>query len=248
MTGLVAPPDIVLLAAGRGSRLGGTTPKPLTPLGADGETLIARQLRLLGPLRERGSRVTVVVGHREQEFRDCLDGVHFVRSPRYAETNTAVSLLVGLAPADRGALWLNTDVAFSTGFADALVYALLAGAGSFVAVRRGRTADEEVKYLLDEDGAVCALSKQVQRGLGEAIGVNHVSPADREVLRRALAARGDGDYFEAAVEATIGSGTRWSPLDLTDHFAVEVDFPEDLAIARAFVAGETSSSPVALAV
>jgi choline kinase len=191
--------------------------------------------------------VTVVVGHREQEFRECLEGVEFVRSERYAETNTAVSLLAGLSAGDRGALWLNTDVAFDRGFAQAVVAAVLAGAGSFVSVRRGRTADEEVKYLLDDSGAVCALSKQVARGRGEAIGVNHVSAADRETLRRALAVRADSDYFEAAVEATIGTGTRWMPLDLTDHFAVEVDFPEDLAVARAFVAGERLPS-AALAV
>ena len=238
-----ALPDVVLLAAGRGSRLGAATAKPLTPLGASGETLLGRQLRLLAPLSAAGCRTTLVVGHREQDFRAAVEDVAFVRNPRYAVTNTARSLLCALSadelPGERGTLWLNTDVLFSHGFAAQLVEAVLHGDGqSFVAVRRGRTADEEVKYTVDETGAVSSLSKQVRDGLGEAVGANFVAAHDRPALRRALTACRDDDYFERAVEATIAAGRRWNALDLTEHFAVEVDFPEDLAIARAFVAGE----------
>ena len=234
-------PDVVLLAAGRGSRLGSATAKPLTPLGADGETLLGRQLRLLAPLREAGCRTTLVVGHREEDFRATVEGVDFVCNARYAQTNTARSLLCALAPGGHGTLWLNTDVLFSYGFAEQLVEAVLRGdGGSFVAVRRGRTADEEVKYTVDGSGAISSLSKQVQDGLGEAVGANFVAARDRPALRHALTACQDDDYFEKAVEATISAGRRWTALDLTEHFAVEVDFPEDLAVARAFVAGEAS--------
>lgn len=232
-------PDVVLLAAGRGSRLGGDTPKPLTPL-PGGETLIGRQVRLLAPLLDAGSRLLVVVGHRADDLRAALPLAEPVLAPHYATTNTATSLLCALAArpsADRGLLWLNSDVVFSGGFASRVVQAATAGE-SFVAVRRGRTADEEVKYRLDAAGRVTALSKTVRGGEGEAVGVNHVSAADRAVLTRALAACGPGDYFEAAVEATAQAGTTWTGLDLTDHFAVEVDFPEDLAVARAWLLEE----------
>jgi CDP-glycerol glycerophosphotransferase len=232
-------PDVVVLAAGRGTRLGGSLPKPLTPVGVDGETILARQLRLLAPLVRAGSRVRVVVGHREQELRTALPGVACVRAARYAETNTARSLQVALDALpedDRGLLWLNGDVVFSPGFADAVVAAVQPGAGELVGVRRGRTADEEVKYRLEAGGCVTALSKAVRGGEGEAIGVNHVGAGGRAALRRALAGCEDGDYFEAALEATIVAGARWQALDLTDHFAVEVDDPADLAAARAHLA------------
>lgn len=235
--------DVVLLAAGLGSRLGGSAPKPLTPL-VDGETLLGRQLRLLHPLRQAGARFTIVVGHREEEFRALFPWARFVRNARYAETNTAKSLLVGLdAPDGRGrsALWLNTDVVFSESFAAAVVGEVLGGSDNLIGVKPGRTAEEEVKYTLDASGCVQQLSKSVRGGEGEAIGVNLVRAAGRAELVDQLDRAGDRDYFEAAVESSIIDGTPWRGLDLGAHFAVEVDFPQDLEVAQAFVASESSA-------
>src|SRR4051794_38160524 len=106
--------DVVILAAGLGSGLSGPTPKPLTPLGHGGETLLGRQLRLLAPLHEAGATFTLVLGHRPEEFRAAFPWARFVVNERCFETNTAKSLLAGLAAVDsespRGALWLNGDV------------------------------------------------------------------------------------------------------------------------------------------
>src|SRR3954451_10300082 len=88
--------DVVILAAGLGSRLGGSTPKPLTPLGDSGETLLGRQLRLLAPLRAAGATFTLVLGHRLEEFRAAFPCARFAVNDRYSETNTAKSLLAGL--------------------------------------------------------------------------------------------------------------------------------------------------------
>lgn len=228
--------DVVFLAAGLGSRLGGGVPKPLTPLTDGGETLLERQVRLLSPLRDAGARFSVVVGHRATEVAARVPGVRAVHNGDYATTNTAKSLLCALYQGTGPALWLNSDVCFSASFAAEVVAMDLTR--SQVSVKRGRTADEEIKYLL-EDGCISALSKTVQGGLGEAIGVNLVAAHDRAAFVAALAQVGDTDYFEKAVELTISRGHRWSPLDLTDHFAVEVDFPEDLATARAFAASES---------
>ena len=248
----MAPVHVILLAAGIGSRLGGVEPKPLTTLGVDGETAIERQLRLLAPLRADGCEFTVVVGHRATEFMVRLPDVSFSMNLAYASTNTARSLLAGLldtATGSRdtaGALWLNTDVVFSESFAAATVAAVRSGRGSFVGVKRGRTAEEEVKYTLDPAGRVVRLSKQVQDGEGEAIGVNFVSAYDRDAFTDTLRDVGDHDYFEAGIEGSIRRGVRWTGLDLTPHFAVEVDFPADLEAARAYVASERTVLPVAV--
>lgn len=240
----MAPAHVILLAAGMGSRLGGVEPKPLTALGSDGETAIERQLRLLAPLRADGCEFTVVVGHRAPEFMVRLPDVTFAINLAYATTNTARSLLCGLSDTDAttretcGALWLNTDVVFSESFAAATIDGVRSGRGSFVGVKRGRTAEEEVKYTLDPAGRVTALSKSVTPAEGEAIGVNYVSAYDRVAFSDSLRRVGDTDYFEAGIELSIRRGVRWSGLDLSAHFAVEVDFPADLEAARAFVAAE----------
>lgn len=232
--------DVVLLAAGLGSRLGGGVPKPLTPLGADGESLIERQVRLLEPLRAAGARISVVVGHRATEVAARVPTARAVHNADYASSNTARSLLCALHQGSGPALWLNSDVIFSADFADEVVRSLRDLSRSRIGVKRGRTAEEEVKYLLGQSGDVCALSKTVVGGLGEAIGVNLVAAHDRPAFVAALAQVDAHDYFERAVELTIDRGHRWQPLDLTDHFAVEVDFPEDLAVARRFAAAEAS--------
>lgn len=229
--------DVVFLAAGLGSRLGGGVPKPLTPLGDGGETLLGRQVRLLQPLREAGARFSVVVGHRATEVAAHVPGVAPVQNADYATTGTARSLLAGLHAGAGPVLWLNSDVCFSRSFADAVVAAALEPTTSLIGVKRGRTADEEVKYLL-QDGVVSALSKEVEGGLGEAIGVNLVAAQDRPAFVAALAQVAPTAYFEAAVELTVERGHRWAPLDLTQHFAVEVDFPDDLVVAQGFVAAE----------
>ncbi|PRY18249.1 NTP transferase domain-containing protein [Kineococcus rhizosphaerae] len=234
--------NIVVLAAGRGTRLGGACPKPLTPVGPGGESLLERQLRLLSPLTDEGWVAHVVVGHRQDEFRARLSGVRFVEAPRYATTNTSQSLLEAVAGLEGDVLWLNGDVLFSPGFAAAVRTAVRAEQ-SFVSVTFGRVAEEEVKFRLDGTGSIRELSKTVVGGEGEAIGVNFVSAADRADFEAALRTCRDDDYFEAGIERSIGAGVRWLGLDLTAHFAVEVDFPADLDQAEAYARQEWAALP-----
>jgi len=80
---------------------------------------------------------------------------------------------------------------------------------------------------------VALLSKQVDHALGEAVGINFIAGRDRADLIRGLEACDDGDYFERGLEICIErDGTSVIPLDITDLFAVEVDFEEDLARAN----------------
>ena len=99
-------------------------------------------------------------------------------------------------------------------------------------VNEGRTAEEEIKYRLDDAGRISEISKTVRGGIGEAVGINHVS-AD-SMLRFCLALESVelSDYFEAAMERTIQEGMGWIPLSAGSSYAVEVDFPEDLERAN----------------
>jgi choline kinase len=99
-------------------------------------------------------------------------------------------------------------------------------------VNTAATAEEEVKYKVGPDGAVTELSKQVRDALGEAVGINLIAGKDKDALIGRLDQCGNQDYFERGIELAIEhDGLKVTPVDISDLFAVEVDFAEDLARA-----------------
>jgi choline kinase len=72
----------------------------------------------------------------------------------------------------------------------------------------------------------------VTDALGEAVGINLISADDKPRLVARLEECDDQDYFERGLELAIErDGVKVSPVDISDLFAVEVDFAEDLARA-----------------
>jgi len=223
----------VILAAGMGTRLGKPWPKPLTPL-IDGRTIMRQQLDNLTTVFGDNFRVTTVVGFKLELILEAFPNVSYIYNENYDQTNTNRSLLKALRLAPPGGvLWMNGDVVFDS---EVLVRAqeLIDTDQSFICVNTSAVGDEEVKYTIDDHGFVALLSKQVNNALGEAVGINYVSGTDRANLILGLAACEDSDYFERGIEITIAQdGTKVIPLDITDLFAVEVDFEEDLSRANA---------------
>jgi CDP-glycerol glycerophosphotransferase len=226
------PVQVVILAAGMGTRLGRATPKPLTPL-RDGRSIQRRQLDALYAAFGPDVDVTVVVGYRAKLVMRHSAEVRFAYNPDFATTNTSKSLLRGLSSTRTGGvLWLNGDVVFDPAVLEH-ASELVAADQSFVCVDTSTVGEEEVKYTLDADGYIRELSKTVRGGLGEAVGINYVSAADRPVLIEHLARCAEQDYFERGIETAIAEqGLRFRPLDISAFSAVEVDFECDLERAN----------------
>ena len=109
----------------------------------------------------------------------------------------------------------------------------MAEGSSFACVNTARVGEEEVKYTIGADGSIERLSKQIDDGLGEAVGINFVSAADKHSLLTRLDEVDELDYFERGMELSIElDGVRFQPVDITDLFAVEVDFESDLEAAN----------------
>lgn len=104
---------------------------------------------------------------------------------------------------------------------------------SFICVNTSKVAEEEVKYTVDANGNIKELSKQVVNALGEAVGINFVAAKDKSALIKRLHEVADNDYFERGIEVSIEKDkSSFIPVDISDLFAVEVDFPEDLERAN----------------
>ncbi len=227
--------QIVILAAGMGSRLGRSLPKPLTEL-SDGRSIMRQQHDNIRAAFGDDARITTVVGYRAETIVEAFPDVDYVYNARYDETNTSKSLLRALkATGKGGVLWMNGDVVFDPRVLGRAA-ALIERDQSFVTVNTAKVSDEEVKYTVGAEGFIKELSKVVRGGIGEAVGINYISSRDKKALIAQLGRVDDQDYFERGLELAIAENdVLLEPMDISDLYAVEVDFAEDLERANLYV-------------
>jgi len=167
--------QVVILAAGMGTRLGKPWPKPLTVL-SDGRSIMQQQMENVSKVFGDKARITVVVGFKLEMIIEAHPNASFVYND---QTNTSKSLLKALrASQESGVLWLNGDVVFDSKVLER-VADRIENEKSFVCVNTSATADEEVKYTVNEKGFIKELSKTVKNALGEAVGINFISAHEK---------------------------------------------------------------------
>lgn len=225
-------PQVTILAAGMGTRLGRPFPKPLTLLD-DGRTILAQQLENIYEAYGADTKVQIVVGFKLDLILEAAPDVSFVYNERYDQTNTNRSLLKALRTSSAGpVVWMNGDVVFDPAILKRM-QANIDADQTVIAVNTSAVSEEEVKYTVTADGMVDELSKTVVNGLGEAVGINLIAAKDKAKLINWLAQCDDLDYFERGIELAIEKdGLKVLPVDISDLFAVEVDFEADLERAN----------------
>ena len=225
-------PQVTILAAGMGTRLGRPFPKPLTPLN-DGRTIMQQQLDNISEAFGADTHVQIVVGFKLDLILEAAPEAVFVYNERYDQTNTCKSLMKALRSSAEGpVVWMNGDVVFEPAILKRLQVNIDAGQTA-IAVNTSAVSDEEVKYTVDANGMVKELSKTVVGGLGESVGINVIAAKDKAALIKRLEECDDQDYFERGIELAIEKdGLEVLPIDISDLFAVEVDFEADLERAN----------------
>ena len=147
---------VVILAAGRGTRLGKAYPKTLTSL-KDGKSILSHQIDGLCQYVNIGD-IFVVVGYKKELIMDAFPDLSYIDNDRYNETNTSQSLSIALNHiADEDILWLNGDIVFD----HRVIGRLLEHGKSCMAVNTAQVGEEEVKYQTNEMGYVIEISKEV---------------------------------------------------------------------------------------
>lgn len=222
--------QVVILAAGMGTRLGRPHPKSLTEL-RDGRTILAQQLGNVRGVFGQGTQILIVVGFKMEQIMEAAPTVAFAYNEAFDQTNTSKSLLRALQiTGGRGTLWMNGDVVFHPQVLDRLTPFIERGQ-SVVCVNTSTVSDEEVKYTVDDSGAIKRLAKTIPNAeaLGEAVGINYIAAADKQALIARLDEVDESDYFERGLELAIEhDGISVTPVDISDLFAVEIDFADDL--------------------
>jgi choline kinase len=234
----------IVLAAGGGTRLRPLTDeRPKTMLAVHGERSILELA--VANLAEAGiDDVTVVTGHAAHVIEaqvPALEAAYEVAvslrfNERFADLNNAYSLWCVRDVLQDGALLVNGD----TVHPPQVERALLGAPDAPVVLatdQHKRLAEEEMKVLLDPEGAMQRISKLLDpaAAAGEYIGLARIAGSAAGALGDALRAtfeRRPDAYYEDGFQEFVDRGGHVATVDIGRVDWVEVDDHADLARAR----------------
>jgi choline kinase len=247
-----APAHVVVLAAGRGSRLaalGESTPKWLLRVG--GRTIADRQLEGVGHAAAAAAvaSVRVVVGHAaeaiERELATRDEEIALVANPEFAEINNWWSLLRALRelPEHEPVVVLNADLLADPQAIGAFVlHAVTGPADAMLAVDlERRLTDESMKVSRAPGGTLDRIGKVgIDAPVGEYVGMLTARGDALRALRAELEtfvgrAEHVNQWYEAAVGRTAAAGVAWHVWPMPGSDWVEIDDDGDLEAAEALV-------------
>jgi len=242
---------VVVLAAGRGSRLGAlgdATPKWLLPVG--GRTLADRHLEGIARARASVASVRVVAGHAadaiERELAARPQAVGVVFNPEYAELNNWWSMLRALRelPDDGPIVLLNADLLVEPEHVASFIEDAAAGqADGVLAVDLVKQlTDESMKVSLTAADTLARIGKvDIDDPAGEYIGMLMARGTALRRLRAVLEGfvgrpEAVNEWYEGAVGATAAAGVAWHVWPMAPGAWVEIDDDADLQLAETLAA------------
>jgi choline kinase len=230
----------ILLAAGRGRRLGSDLPKCLLSL--EGKTLLERHII---NMREAGvTGLTIVVGFQKDAILDALERLHagpaadfpveVVVNERFVH-GSIVSLQVTGGRLLEGALWMDADVLYPA----ALLARLVGSAHENGVLLDGRSEENGEEMMIGtRAGRAHKVARRVGKEwdfAGESVGFFKVGPEGGRAMKKILddevaAGRLDQEY-EAALDRAFGL-VPFGYERVDDFSWTEIDFEEDVLKAR----------------
>jgi choline kinase len=247
--GLV-PVHVVILAAGRGSRLAEGDSRPKWLLEAAGRTLAERHLDGIAAAARSGAvaSVSVVTGHLAgavESFAAGREEVELLHNPEYADLNNWWSLLRALRelPEEGPVAVVNADLLVDPGcLGDFLFDAATTAAEALICVDLARElTDESMKVARGDGDSLARIGKVgVDDAVGEYVGMLMARGTALAALRARLEEfvgrpeRAD-EWYEGAVGRSAAAGTEWRIWPMPSSDWVEIDDDDDMAKAKALV-------------
>lgn len=235
--------DALILAAGRGSRLGSATddrPKSLIDLG--GITPLELQLDLLAA---RGiERAVIVVGYRRHAVEEAArarvgDRVEIVPvwNPFWPVSNVIGSVWMAQGRLRGDFVYLHADTVFEPSILDDLI----ASDGPVALPIDLRPCEPEQMKARTAGGRVMELSKSLpeEHTAGEFIGIGMFRAGALDAVRHGvdtvMAEGRTTEYFEAALNHAIAAGLDVRVVPTEGRAWTEIDFEDDLKLARSML-------------
>jgi choline kinase len=226
----------VLLAAGRGRRLGQDLPKCL--LSIEGRTLLERHIEILATVGI--SALTIVVGYRKEEIHEHVASlksalpIELIENPRFVH-GSIVSLQVAADHLENGGIWMDADVLYPAG----LLRLLVDSKHDNCVLADGRSEETGEEMMLGtRAGRVLKIARRVGKDwdfAGESVGFAKVGREGAKVMKRLLEEEVNAERVDQEYEAAMDRAFAEIPFgyERVDAFAwTEIDFEEDVVKAR----------------
>jgi len=219
----------IILAAGRGTRLGTHIPKPLAKI-TKAKTILDFQVEKLS--KKIGfDNILITVGHKKEQIMRRIPDLIYVYNNRYQKTSTAKSLLLALREIDDDVICMDGDVYFDEKILDMLLKTKY----SCSLVDTKKCGSEESKYNL-KNGFIWQISKSNKNSLGEVLGINIIRKKDLDLFRNELESLSDNERVDKALEnLTTRNKLKLLPVYVGNYFCQEIDFKSDLNHVRKYV-------------
>ena len=219
----------IILAAGRGSRLGAVlhNGKPKCLLEINGKPLISYQIQILRSLGIK--RIGVVVGHGAGHVYEALDkDISFVVNPRYADTNSLFSLWLAGAWVEGPFMLMNSDLLVHPKIYERVIN----NKNTCLAYDSSSGDEDEHMKIRLEGNLVRAISKSLplEHSAGENVGIIKFEETEAcDVMGEAdrLVRSGKTDHWSPAAIDGIVNRRHFEAVDIADLPWTEIDFPED---------------------
>lgn len=230
----------VIMAAGKGSRLGDYTtdlPKSLLPLNDSGTTLLDYNLDILNQLGL--DKILLVTGFNSQMLENHTkhsSKIEIIYNPFWDACNVLGSLYMVLDHIDQDFLFLHADT-----LADVKIWNLLTKEkGQMVLPYEKKICgEEEMKVRLNNQNVLLEISKEIpfKDAQGEFLGIAKFSketiPYFKNKSEKLFKAGNLNHYMEAVVQGAIEeTNIDIKVMDILNHKFVEVDFEEDYVKAK----------------
>ncbi len=233
----------IILAAGTASRLRPLTlhtPKCLLKVGE--RTLLERSMDAL--IKAGIREFCIVTGYLHEKIEDFVKQTYgesidvcFIHNKDYETTNNIYSLWLARPKADgQEVLLLDSDLLYD----GQIVERVLADSHENVlTLIRHELGEEEMKVVMNEDGAITEISKTCNPALaaGESLGIERMGKAYTTALYKELdimmnQEHLENTFYELAFLRLIALGNTFSVLDVTELFSCELDTIEDFENAK----------------
>ena len=172
----------------------------------------------------------------KQTYGESID-VCFIHNKDYETTNNIYSLWLARPKADgQEVLLLDSDLLYD----GQIVERVLADSHENVlTLIRHELGEEEMKVVMNEDGAITEISKTCNPALaaGESLGIERMGKAYTTALYKELdimmnQEHLENTFYELAFLRLIAQGNTFSVLDVTELFSCELDTIEDFENAK----------------